>query len=82
MLISMVLDSEDERSAYYSFCDGEIGKEQGIFRIDKIDFDASEIIYVPVDMDLTYADVKKGMAKVIRQAIAQGCFSKHVIRAY
>lgn len=81
MLICMELEKETEKEAFYFFHDGETHPRDGYFRIDKIDIDASEILVFTKDMKLTEADVKKGMAKVIRLAKEKGKYPAYVTRA-
>lgn len=42
---------------------------------------ASEILVLPKDMELTEADVKRGMAKIIRLAKENGKYPVYVTRA-
>ncbi|MDO4621300.1 MAG: hypothetical protein Q4B09_11860 [Lachnospiraceae bacterium] len=81
MLICMDLEKESEAEAFYFFHDGESHPVDGYFRIDKVDIDASEILILPKNMELTEADVKQGMAKVIRLAREKGKYPAYVTRA-
>ncbi len=78
----MELDKENNNSAYYFFNDGIKQREDGYLRIDKHDFDKSEIIKLPESMNLNNNDVLKGMHKVIRLYLEQGEFPFNVTRAY